>query len=111
MIDETINIIIKQILGERIYVNLIEECAHYCEEFKESTINKELNDISPMLDSCCVAILLVGLSNRNISLEKYRITFDEKRRVEIKNKDFCIKFKEYIDKVESFKEDMLVKIT
>lgn len=111
MVDEAINIIVRQILGEKAYIKLIEECAHYCEEFSESTINKELHDISPMLDSCCIVILMIGLSNEETFLDKYRIKFDKERIVEIKNKDFCIKFKKYIDKVGSFKEEMLVKIT
>ena len=111
LIDETINIIVKEILGEKIYRNLIEECAHDCEEFRESTIDKDLHDISPMLDSCCVAILMLGFSNKKFFLEKYKIMFDKKRIVEIQSRDFCIKFKEYIDKIEGFKIELLQQIT
>lgn len=111
MIDEPINIILKQILGEEKYIKLIETSAHYCEEFKESTINESLEDISPMLNSCCIIILVIGLSKNLNCLDKYVIIFDEKRKGEIKDKDFYGRFKEYINQVEKFKVDMLEKIT
>jgi len=54
---------------------------------------------------------MLGFSNKKFFLEKYKIMFDKKRIVEIQSGDFCIKFKEYIDKIESFKIELLQQIT
>lgn len=111
MNDEPINIILKNILGKELYSELIAESAIYFAEHKETNLDKSIEDIPAILEACCIALLLIGISKKPINIDEYIVNFEENRKTSIGTKEFCQVFKKYIDKVEEFKIDMLKRIS
>lgn len=110
MEEKTVNKILKTILGEGNYNELTTKALHYFGDRQECTFHEKLDDIEPIMESCCIAILLIGISKKPVNIEEYRITLAEDRELNVKTKEFCFDFEKYIQGVEEYKIGLLRKI-
>ncbi|MFR2788082.1 MAG: hypothetical protein ACLTBX_04765 [Clostridia bacterium] len=94
--------ILKLILGEKEYREIITKTA---KEYKKD--NYSLDDFEIIIESYFVAILLIGFSKKAIDIDKYVIKLVDKVNINISIKDFCEKYKKYIDDVEEYKFELL----
>ncbi|HJJ12574.1 MAG TPA: hypothetical protein OIM48_04645 [Clostridiaceae bacterium] len=94
--------ILKLILGEKEYREIITKTA---KEYKKD--NYSLDDFEIIIESYFVAILLIGFSKKAIDIDKYVIKLVDKVDINISIKDFCEKYKKYIDDVEEYKFELL----
>lgn len=110
MEEKAVNKILKTILGEDDYNELTTKTLHYFCNRQECTFNEDLNDIEPIMEACCIAILLIGISKKTVNIEEYRITLDKDRELKVGTKEFCFDFEKYIQEVEEYKIGLLRKI-
>jgi len=108
--NSDVNIMLKNIIGDDNYNNLIKELGYYFLEEPSCNLNNTIEDIEPILDYCCTAILLIGISKKPVNIDKYRIKLDDTREIIVDTQEFCNKFENYLQKVERFKFDLLKKI-
>ncbi len=97
--------ILKKILGEEMEQQLITQAA---KEYQDEVDN--IDDLDIILESYYIAIFLIGISKKKIEFEKYNIHFIDIPDINIKTKEFCSKYKKYIDKVENFKFGLFRKL-
>ena len=73
MKNNDINVMLRTIIGDDSYNALIKELSYYFSEYPLCNLNKSMEDIEPILDYCCIAILLIGLSKKPINIDEYKI--------------------------------------
>lgn len=94
--------ILKLILGEEEYEEILTKTA---KEYNKG--NYSLDDFEIIIDSYFVAILLIGFSKKKIDIDKYVIKLVNKVDINISIKDFCEKYKKYINDIEEYKFELL----
>lgn len=98
-------IILRLILGED-YTRFITEAVRYLKEDEKCKIT----DTPDIIKAMSIAILLIGFTKKPVNLEEYEIKL-RKRKIKVNTNDFCSVFKDYIEKVEEVKFNMVKDIT
>lgn len=97
--------IVQSILGNENFKKLIHEVV---EEYSDR--NLFLKEIEPILETYCIAILLIGFSKKSVEIEKCKIALSNNENIFIKSEDVCKKYGDYIQKIEDSKFELLRKI-
>ena len=111
MEEEKVNIILREIIGNDLYNDLIHEAGFYFINDSNCRLNKDMSDIEPILNACCTAILLIGISKKPVNIRSYIIHLSKERKIKINTEDLCRKFEKYIVNVENFKFKLLKEIS
>lgn len=97
--------IIQNLIGNEDFNELIHKVA---EEYVDR--NLPLKEIEPILETYCIAILLIGFSKKSVEIEKCKIALSNNKNIFIRSEDVCKKYGEYIKKIEDSKFELLRKI-
>jgi len=97
--------IIQNLIGNEDFNELIHEVV---EEYVDKSL--PLKEIEPILETYCIAILLIGFSKKSVEIEKCKISLSNNKNIFIKSEDVCKKYGEYIQKIEDSKFELLRKI-
>lgn len=99
-------IIMRLILKED-YKKFITNIVKYSGKYEECMVD----DIEEILKAMSIAIILIGFTKKPVNIDEYNIKLKDNKNIKINTKDFCNEFKEYIQKVEDLKFNMLKDIT
>ncbi|MBE5806481.1 MAG: hypothetical protein E7313_07260 [Clostridiales bacterium] len=102
MMDE----ILLRIILEDDYKKFITDAVRYFKDDEECMVT----DSTEIIKAMSIATILIGFTKKPVNLDEYNVKL-KNRNLKVNTKDFCIKFKEYIEKVEKVKLDMLKEIT
>lgn len=105
MEENNIQRILKEIIGEAEYDNLISDIVN-----EYSDTDYELDVAEPIINSYIIAILLIGMSKKAVNIDNYNIHLINNENLKINTLDFCKDYSHYINKVENFKLDLLRKL-
>lgn len=97
--------IIQNLIGNDNFNELIHEVI---QEYVDKDL--PLKEIEPILETYCIAILLIGFSKKPVEIEKCKIILSNNKNIFIKSEDLCEKFGEYIKQIEDSKFELLRKI-
>ena len=100
---EKIKIILKQILGESEYSNLV-ETIH--EELNKNNLNNDEIIVTTHL----IVILLIGFSKKQVNIDYYYIHLLNNSEIKCNIKRLLKKYGNYINEIENFKINLLRQI-
>ena len=98
-------ILLRLILKEN-YNDFVTKSVKYFKDDKECMIT----DVPDIIKAMSIATILIGFTKKPVNLDEYEVNLEDKT-IKVNTKDFCSVFKEYIQKVEEVKLDMLKDIT
>lgn len=96
--------IIQNLIGDNEFKGLLHELIL---EYKEK--NLSLDAIEPILETYSAAILLLGLFEKELKAEEFKIQLSNNKNIFVKTEDICRDYKKYIEKVKSFKSELFTK--
>lgn len=102
--------ILKIILGEDRYNDLLTLIINYFKDRKECTFDTELDDIEPIMNTCSIVIFLIGILGKDLKKDSFLIRLSSKRKMIVNMMKFKKSFSEYIKSVEDYKITLLNKI-
>lgn len=102
MEENKIGEILKLILGDEVYTQLITDTVR---EYNNTKLR--INEVEPIIESYFIAILLIGFSKKQVNIDNYTIHLINKSNIKIDTNEFCKKYENYINTVENFKLDLL----
>lgn len=97
--------ILELILGKEECDKIITQAV---KEYHQKDYN--LDNFEIIVESYFIAILLIGFSKKKLDIDKYAIHLVKESDITINTKEFCEKYKEYINNVEKYKFDLLRKL-
>lgn len=102
---QDVNAILDLIIGREKCEQLITQIVReYCKK------GFNIDDFEYIRDAYFIVILIIGFSKKQVDIDKYNIHLIKKTDITVDIKDFCERYKKYIDEVEKCKFDLLRKI-
>lgn len=97
--------ILELILGKEECERIITQAVN---EYHQKDYN--LDDFEIIVESYFIAILVIGFSKKKLEIDKYAIHLVNESDININTKEFCEKYKKYIEEVEQYKFELLRKL-
>lgn len=98
-------ILLRLILKEN-YEEFLTDAVRFLKEDEECMVD----DMSDIIKAISIATILIGFTKKPVNLDKYSVKLNHKT-IKVDTKNFCNVFKNYIEKVEQIKLNMLKEIT